>query len=444
MPTCPLYNVVNFWTNRELGLKKPQARRDLIDLRIQTLRDSVKHEVHPWKNRPIGASSLNFDDAEQRFLLCGSCVGEVSIVDMESPAQRKMTTPWRHLTYRAPVSQRHRYLVSGCQFYPVDSGIYVTSSMDQEVKVWDSNCMKVIDKYKNETAVLDCHWGMPNSSGLIAIALGSSCVRLIDPRTRNHIQHMRWKGKFAKCLRWLNSPSHLLLAGSETGNMVLWDIRSGRSELTEVSSNMTTHYNERRAKPTKAHNSCISSIRCSRDGRYVVSLSSDCRIHVWDALTMHLERSINLRDEAEGQCTTSAEISEEGNELYAFVGIEANLVVSRITPKSAQKPAYKPKRQQKVEAEESSSTEEEQKSGRGAVRSCRAAASLRSSTDHRVVHGHMQVIMSTAYRRTYQQLVTSSGDGSTLLWAPQMDEILPDEKHAELNHIYQDDFSDED
>lgn len=80
------------------------------------------------------------------------------------------------------VFRRHRYLISGCQFYPVDSGMFVTASMDQEVRLWDSESMRVIDKYKNETAILDSHWGMPNSSGLIAIALGSSCVRLIDPR----------------------------------------------------------------------------------------------------------------------------------------------------------------------------------------------------------------------------------------------------------------------
>jgi hypothetical protein len=55
--------------------------------------------------------------------------------------------------------------------------------MDQEVRLWDSECMQVVDKYKNETAILDSHWGIPSGSGIIAIALGSSCIRLIDPRS---------------------------------------------------------------------------------------------------------------------------------------------------------------------------------------------------------------------------------------------------------------------
>ena len=70
-------------------------------------------------------------------LLCGSCTGDVSIADMESPANERASTPIRHTIYRAPHSEfvkvfkhfynsvfcrRHRYLISACQFYPIDSG----------------------------------------------------------------------------------------------------------------------------------------------------------------------------------------------------------------------------------------------------------------------------------------------------------------------------------
>lgn len=35
---------------------------------------------------------------------------------------------------------------------------FVTASMDQEVRLWDSESMRVVDKYKNEAAILDIHW----------------------------------------------------------------------------------------------------------------------------------------------------------------------------------------------------------------------------------------------------------------------------------------------
>lgn len=68
----------------------------------------------------------------------------------------------------------------------------------------------------------------------------------------------------------MSTPSHFLLAGSEAGNMVLWDIRSARQELMEITTKAPTNYNERRGKPAKAHNCCINSIRCTKNGRYVV------------------------------------------------------------------------------------------------------------------------------------------------------------------------------
>lgn len=35
--------------------------------------------------------------------------------------------------------QSHRFLVSCVAWYPVDTGLFVTGSFDQEVKLWDTN-----------------------------------------------------------------------------------------------------------------------------------------------------------------------------------------------------------------------------------------------------------------------------------------------------------------
>ena len=147
------------------------------------------------------------------------------------------------------------------------------------------------------------HWGLPSGSGgassssVIAVALGSACVRLIDPRTRNHIQHMRWSHKNVKCVRWLTSPSHLLVAGAESGEMVVWDIRSGRAVLTELKRRdepLAYSTNERRARPSRAHDSAVTSIRCSSDGRWMVSLSNDGRLNTWNLHTLALESTLNV------------------------------------------------------------------------------------------------------------------------------------------------------
>lgn len=109
--------------------------------------------------------------------------------------------------------------------------------------------------------------------------------------------------------------------------MILWDVRSGRSELAEVVSTRVSdlfHTNERRTKPKKAHSCCITSIRCSRDGRYVVSMSTNRHINVWDSYSMQLEQSVKIAEE--GQCTSIAGLGDEGNDLYGFVGVDTDLM----------------------------------------------------------------------------------------------------------------------
>lgn len=39
---------------------------------------------------------------------------------------------------------RHKYAVTSVGWYPFDTGMFVTSSYDTTIKVWDTNTMKVI------------------------------------------------------------------------------------------------------------------------------------------------------------------------------------------------------------------------------------------------------------------------------------------------------------
>lgn len=39
---------------------------------------------------------------------------------------------------------RHKYSVTSVTWYPFDTGMFVTSSYDTTIKVWDTNSMKVI------------------------------------------------------------------------------------------------------------------------------------------------------------------------------------------------------------------------------------------------------------------------------------------------------------
>ena len=40
---------------------------------------------------------------------------------------------------------QHKYAVTSASWYPFDTGMFVTSSYDTTIKVWDTNTMKVGD-----------------------------------------------------------------------------------------------------------------------------------------------------------------------------------------------------------------------------------------------------------------------------------------------------------
>uniref|UniRef100_A0A183BKZ4 WD_REPEATS_REGION domain-containing protein n=1 Tax=Globodera pallida TaxID=36090 RepID=A0A183BKZ4_GLOPA len=59
------------------------------------------------------------------------------------------------------------------------------------------------------------------------------------------------------------------------------------------------------------------------------------------------------------------------------------------------------------------------------------------------LRGHFQSVLSCAYRKEYNQLVTSSTDRLVLVWAPQMDEYRFDSAAQQIKQLHEDAFSDD-
>ena len=115
-----------------------------------------------------------------------------------------------------------------------------------------------------------------------------------------------------------------------------------------------------------------------------------------------------------------AELGDEGNELFGFVGVGTNIVVARLTPPNARRVSSCDLRRRRAterratleaaseDANEAQSSKTQvangvNKSRRGPARACRQPT-IRGADGHRIIHGHMQVVMSLAYRRNHQQV----------------------------------------
>ncbi|CEG75626.1 hypothetical protein RMATCC62417_10636 [Rhizopus microsporus] len=48
---------------------------------------------------------------------------------------------------------QHKYAVTSLSWYPADNGLFVTSSYDSTIKVWDTNEMKAVEEFNMECRV---------------------------------------------------------------------------------------------------------------------------------------------------------------------------------------------------------------------------------------------------------------------------------------------------
>jgi len=94
-----------------------------------------------------GINSLQIDGSEARYLLAGASDGSVGVYDTQQATTfDSITHTAKHealFTVDKSVPQGHMYSVSSVQWYPVDTGLFVTGSFDNNINLWDTNTLQV-------------------------------------------------------------------------------------------------------------------------------------------------------------------------------------------------------------------------------------------------------------------------------------------------------------
>ncbi|KAL9551457.1 hypothetical protein MBANPS3_004247 [Mucor bainieri] len=91
--------------------------------------------MHTALRRKCSGLSFIYRDS----LLSGGGDGKVHVFDLQAmPANHMRNEP---IASTARVD-RHKYAVTSVSWFPFDTGMFVTSSYDTTIKVWDTNEMK--------------------------------------------------------------------------------------------------------------------------------------------------------------------------------------------------------------------------------------------------------------------------------------------------------------
>lgn len=363
--------------NREIGKRSRLNQLEIIDRRITTLNSSCRHSIQV--NSDAGTSTMAFERIDGRFVLCGNSRGAVSIVDFESYTNYNSIVETYPLNYKIIHTRKksnHQHMVNGCQWYPVDTSIFVTTGMDKLLKIWDSVGLTSVEDYKFIQPVSHFHWTVSstNASSLIAVATSSSNVSFIDPRIGHIPQNLRAKDQRIYSVRWFSSSNYILATGSDQGKIALWDIRSGKGKLGEVQSPFLSRSSSPKRRKVLAHADRITCLRSSTDCRFLISMTHDQKLCFWNH-NLKLLSWMKLTDSDhlpfQDAAPANFEISDEGHKLWAFIPFANDLLLINFVYPSLNISKIVPLKCDNV---------------------------LR-------LHGHFQRVISCAYRYNYQQVL---------------------------------------
>uniref|UniRef100_A0A1I8BFN4 WD_REPEATS_REGION domain-containing protein n=1 Tax=Meloidogyne hapla TaxID=6305 RepID=A0A1I8BFN4_MELHA len=218
--------------------------------------------------------------------------GAVSIVDFESYTNYNSIVETYPLNYKIIHTRKksnHQHMVNGCQWYPVDTSIFVTTGMDKLLKIWDSVGLTSVEDYKFIQPVSHFHWTVSstNASSLIAVATSSSNVSFIDPR-------------------------------------------SGKGKLGEVQSPFLSRSSSPKRRKVLAHADRITCLRSSTDCRFLISMTHDQKLCFWNH-NLKLLSWMKLTDSDhlpfQDAAPANFEISDEGHKLWAFIPFANDLLL---------------------------------------------------------------------------------------------------------------------
>lgn len=75
-------------------------------------------------------------------LLSGGAEAAIVIYDIQTPSSGSKET-YKHVCQACDANGEHKHSVETVQWYPMDTGMFSSSGSDYQLKIWDTNRMKV-------------------------------------------------------------------------------------------------------------------------------------------------------------------------------------------------------------------------------------------------------------------------------------------------------------
>lgn len=126
-----------------------QPRKLLVYIELEDVQNFL---LYTW--------GWQIDPAESRYLLAGAANGSVGAYDTQQGTSfDPVLNISKHealFTVDKSIPQGHRFSVSSVQWYPIDTGLFITGSFDKNINLWDTNTLQVhlLSRYFQEPILL--------------------------------------------------------------------------------------------------------------------------------------------------------------------------------------------------------------------------------------------------------------------------------------------------
>ncbi|KAG7195070.1 uncharacterized protein KQ657_004184 [Scheffersomyces spartinae] len=242
----------------------------------------------PLKNNTRAAINwLSLEEQEWRYLLSANADSSIDLWDTNSGEGINEGEKITRLIH-VPRKSAHTYGVLCIQWYPRDTGMFVTSSFDHTVKVWDTNEFSPVHEFNVDQRVYSID---VLESATVAVGLDQLFIRLLDLRSAASAHTLSGhKGKTLS-VKWHPLHTNVLASGGYDGEVRIWDIRRSKSCLCRLDMLKTadgddiTEFNyvkHIRIPSVKAHLGPVNGLTWDSSGTLLYSAGNDDKVRVWD------------------------------------------------------------------------------------------------------------------------------------------------------------------
>ncbi|XP_065183457.1 DNA excision repair protein ERCC-8-like [Sycon ciliatum] len=272
--------------DRSLGRISPwQLSSNVVTKRLLNLDINSDYEIQPFFTKSV--KSLDIEKHDGKYMLAGGGDGSVALYDLEqssmgSSGNMKVCNVINSTTAKS-TSDAHKYSVEAVTWFPHDTGMFMTSSMDHTLKIWDTNAWLVAEQFQFEEP-LYCHAvSSCTAHSLIAVARKEHSIKLCNLETGSTSQILRGHNDRVLSVAWSPSNDYHLVSGGADNKILMWDVRRAKSLLFACDQ-----HNGRQQLTFDGklgHMGAVTSVAFTPDGHHVVSLGNDKQLRVWDAST---------------------------------------------------------------------------------------------------------------------------------------------------------------